>query len=130
MSQVKDFLEDEILAEFDDLRGLKPGTDDHARLSGDICNMCKIYIEMEKMDNDLVEKENRRTIEEETRLNELKERRKEKIMDICKDIGIAGGTLACYAVLFGLGIKFEESGTFRSKMFTNLLNKLKPSQIK
>lgn len=52
MNDVKNFLEGEILDEFDTLQELDRGSEEHSRAVDDICKMCKTLGELEKIEKD------------------------------------------------------------------------------
>lgn len=127
--KVKDFLKDEILERFDEFRELERGSEEYSRFNTDTCNLIKAYNEIEKMERDTDEKEIRRKIEESMKAEDLKAKRKEKWIDVGVNVGVTCVTMIFYMGLYGIGLKFEESGTFRSKTFTNLYNKIRPPRI-
>ena len=128
--KVKDFLEDEILGEFDKLQDLDAGSEEHARAVQDICNMTKSYSDLEKLERDTDEKEVRREIEDEVRSQEFEEHKKEKTVDLVMNFFSMALPLWAYNVWMNRGFKFEEEGTYRSRTFTNLINKFKPNSLK
>lgn len=123
MTDLKNFLEDEIFADFDKLQDLEPGSEERSRFTGDMCKKIDAYLDVKKLEFDLDDRTIKRDKEENSRIEESIERKKDKWIDRGINLAIEGGKLGAYAVLFCLGLKFEESGIWRGKM-TNLLMNL------
>ena len=127
MSQVKNFLEDEILSEFDKLQDLDFGSEEYSRAVNGICMMCDKHNSIEKLEKDVEDKELRRTTDEEYRDKEYELNKK----NVWFTIGIAiAGMIVGYSFdnyWMNEGFKFEESGTYRSKTF-NPFVKINPKR--
>lgn len=118
--KTKDLLEDEICKEIQALSEMNIGTESKASAIDDLTKLYKLKIEESKTETDCWE-------------NEIKEKQlKEQVKDRYFRTGTAVAEillpLMLYAVFMCKGFKFEETGTYTSTTFRNLLMRFKPTK--
>lgn len=106
-------LEDEIIGEIESLGDLDPGSEDYKAVVDGIAKLCKAQTEMEnaKAENNT---QRAKTILDRVRL--------------CVDAAGIVLPLIFYANWMRKGLKFEETGTFTSTTFKNLIGKFRPEK--
>ena len=96
-----------------------------------VTELYKLRIEEMKIAADAEDKAAKREIEIENNLRnslykdeELKQCKKDRRVKV----GLAVGQGVLYGTAFLIGLNFEKTGTFTSKMFTNLIGKIRPGK--
>lgn len=141
-NEVKEALNEELLREIRRVKHMGAGTDDESKAVANIAKLLAQVNDAEKIDNEVVFKAD----DTDLKLNQLEfERDKFKAeserlkaeAEVSKKQGriklvIDGAAViipaGLYLWLCSKGFKFEESGTFTSTTFRNLINKIKPSR--
>lgn len=132
---IKAMLSEEIASEIESISQMLPGSDEHAAAVEDLVKLYKLGIEEAKIELDTDEKRRRRVMDKEHHNadNELEQRQlEERVKDRYFRFGaeVAGIVLplAFYAFWMNRGFKFEETGTFTSKTFKDLIGCFKPKK--
>lgn len=116
-----DYKIDELMSELDNLPA---GSVERSRAVSDLVNLLNIRLNRKK-DQDQYEG---RLLEEADAAREketkVKSERKDRIIKVSLTILEICGPLILYAIFMAKGFKFEESGTYTSGTFRNLINKL------
>lgn len=129
--EIKRLLEDEIRSEIEKVSSLTPGNADHAKAVESLATLYKLNIEQTENDREFMARCDHDLIEEREMLlktKELEERKKDRYFKL----GLEGGslilTLVCYGIWMSRGFKFEETGTYTSNTFRNLINRFRPTR--
>lgn len=117
----------EIEEGFDKLNNMEVGTDQHKTAVDELTKLMDRAIEMDKVENELRDKEETRKNETELRLKQMEDDKKDRLVRNC---------LTGFSILSGIGVtvwgalkswKFEETGTITStagrKFIGNLFNR-------
>ena len=119
--EIRKQLEKEISDELETISDLEFGSEEEARAIDNLTKLYKLKLE---------EDESKRKIEEERNFKD--KQLKEQVKDRYFRTGISAGEiilpLIFYAVWMNKGFKFEETGTFTSGTFRNLINCFKPKK--
>lgn len=119
--EIRKQLEREISDELETISDLEFGSEEEARAIDNLTKLYKLKLE---------EDESKRKIEEERNFKD--KQLKEQVKDRYFRTGISAGEiilpLIFYAVWMNKGFKFEETGTFTSGTFRNLINCFKPKK--
>lgn len=132
---VKDLLNEEIIAGFQNLSNLEDGSEEKAGAIDDLVKLYKLRIEENKSEWDADEKYDRRVMEDKANIKDdemkhkqLEEQTKERYFKV----GMAAAELMVPLIFYGIwmrkGFKFEETGTYTSKTFTGLINRFRPTK--
>lgn len=115
MDQIQELLENELVSQFETLSELEPGTEERSRVIDDISTLYKLRLTEKESDESQQQK---------------KREMKAQMKDRWTRIGMAAMELILPLTFYGAwvnkGLRFEESGTFTSQTFRNLIGKLKP----
>ena len=107
-------LEMELDKDFDKLDGLEVGTEEHAEASKILLQLLDRKIEMDKIENEMRDKEETRKIETELKRKQMDDDKKDRLIRNC---------LTGASIISGIGVtvwgalkswKFEETGTITS----------------
>ena len=128
MSELKVKLTEEIKEQFEELRSLTPGTDERANAVEDLAKLYKLKIEEDRSEQDYTEKCDKRILEAEQKLAELKEQAKDRNYKLVAEVGLGVGYLVFYGIWMHKGFKFEETGTITSGTFKGLTRLFKPTK--
>ena len=113
MADIQSLLDGVIETEIQNLGSLSSGSDEKSKAIQNLATLHKLRIE---------------EIKAETEAEEKRERR----VDRCVRTGVAVGELVLPLVFYGIwmnkGFKFEETGSFTSTTFKNLLNRFRPTK--
>lgn len=118
--KTKELLEEKITEELKSLSNMKMGSDEKIAVVDELTKLYKLKIEEIKTETDLKE-------------IDIKEKQlREQVKDRYFRTGIAAAEiilpLVLYAAFMRKGFKFEETGTYTSTTFRNLLTRFKPSK--
>lgn len=121
-------LYDEIETEFDKLRKMNPGSDEHRATVDSLAKLMDRAIEMEKVSNDCEDKAKVRESEELLKQQQMRDEKKDRL--IKNIISSAGIVLPLLVTMWGtkVSLKFEEEGTFTTIMGRGFINKLLPKK--
>ena len=146
MSDIQSLLDGVIETEIQNLGSLSSGSDEKSKAIQNLATLHKLRIEEIKAGTDADEKRERRKMDSEQRKAELdgkkadrdqeetfqKRQAMDQMIDRCVRTGVAVGELVLPLVFYGIwmnrGFKFEETGSFTSTTFKNLLNRFRPTK--
>ena len=121
-------LYDEIETEFDKLRTMKPGSDEHRATVDSLAKLMDRAIEMKKVDIDCKDKAAIRENEQIAKMQQMDDDKKDRL--IKNLLNAAGIILPILVTIWGtkVSLKFEEEGTFTTIMGRGFINKLLPKK--
>lgn len=129
--ELKNLLEDEIRSEITKLSSMEPGSAEHQKAADSLATLYKLNIEQTENDRAFMEKCDREATEAREvmiKIEELEERKKDRIVKIIME----GAGLALPLIFYGIwmrkGFKFEETGTYTSTTFRGLFNRFRPTR--
>lgn len=124
MDKIKDLLSKEIETELNTLEDMDMGSDEQSKAVNDLTKLLDRAIEIEKMDNDKLQKEKTAEIEAEIKYKQLKSENIDRIIkNGLTGVSIIGGfALTVWGTI--KSIKFEETGTITTIMGRGFINKL------
>ena len=142
MAEINKMLDDAIETEIRNLNALETGSKEKSSVIDDIATLYKLRIDEVKANADAEEKRERRIMDSErqkaddaARMQEdaFKQRQiQEQSLDRYVKIGIAVAELTLPLVFYGVwmrrGFKFEETGSFTSTTFRNLIGRFRPTK--
>lgn len=117
-------LREELQSEFEDLRDMKLGTEEHKIAADTVMKLMDRAIEIEKLENEVQDKAENREIETDLKTKQMNEDKKDRFVKNC---------LTAVSVVGGLGLtiwgsckswKFEETGTITSTAGREFMKKL------
>lgn len=121
-------LYDEIETGFEKLRGVEIGSEEYKAKVDGLTKLLDRAIEIEKVNNDCVDKaeirKNDKLIKEQQLVDDKKDRLVKNL------IGVGGVVLPILVTIWGtkVSLKFEETGTFTTIMGRGFINKLLPKK--
>ena len=125
---IKTLLEVEIEDQFNKLSEMEKGSDEYKATVDSAIKLTDRMIELEKLEDERLDKEQSRKFDSELKLSEVKEDRKDRIIKNC--ISVAGIVLPIIVTLWGTktSLKFEEEGTITTSIGRGFINKLLPKK--
>lgn len=125
---LKHLLEVEIEDQFDKLAEMEKGSDEYKAMVDSTIKLTDRMIELEKLEDERLDKEQDRDFDHELKLNESKENKRDRI--IKNGISIAGIILPIVLTVWGTktSLKFEEEGTITTTVGRGFINKLLPKK--
>ena len=125
---IKTLLEVEIEDQFDKLSEMEKGSDEYKATVDSAIKLTDRMIELEKLEDERLDKEQSRKFDSELKLSEVKEDRKDRIIKNC--ISAAGIVLPIIVTVWGTktSLKFEEEGTITTSIGRGFINKLLPKK--
>lgn len=125
---IKTLLEVEIEDQFDKLSEMEKGSDEYKATVDSAIKLTDRMIELEKLEDERLDKEQSRKFDSELKLSEAKEDRKDRIIKNC--ISVAGIVLPIIVTVWGTktSLKFEEEGTITTSIGRGFINKLLPKK--
>ena len=125
---IKTLLEVEIEDQFDKLSEMEKGSDEYKATVDSAIKLTDRMIELEKLEDERLDKEQSRKFDSELKLSEVKEDRKDRIIKNC--ISVAGIVLPIIVTVWGtkISLKFEEEGTITTSIGRGFINKLLPKK--
>lgn len=125
---IKTLLEVEIEDQFDKLSEMEKGSDEYKATVDSAIKLTDRMIELEKLEDERLDKEQSRKFDSELKLSEVKEDRKDRIIKNC--ISVAGIVLPIALTVWGTktSLKFEEEGTITTSIGRGFINKLLPKK--
>lgn len=124
--EIKSLLEEEIKSEIKNLSNYVPGSEDHSYAVENLSKLYKLKIEETKNEKELLEAVAARESELQLKKEQLSEQVKDRYWKIGIEIGGFVVPMIFYAIWMHRGFRFEETGTYTSKTFTNLINRFRP----
>ena len=153
MADIQSLLDGVIETEIQNLGSLSSGSDEKSKAIQNLATLHKLRIDEIKAKTDADEKHERREMDGKQRKDELtlkereldgkeadrdreetfqKRQAMDQMIDRCVRTGVAVGELVLPLVFYGIwmnkGFKFEETGSFTSTTFKNLLNHFRPTK--
>lgn len=153
MADIQSLLDGVIETEIQNLGSLSSGSDEKSKAIQNLATLHKLRIEEIKAETDTDEKRERRKMDSEQRKDELTLKERElngkeadrdrektfqnrqvmdQMIDRCMRPGMDIAGLVLPLVFYGIwmnkGFKFEETGSFTSTTFKNLLNRFRPTK--
>lgn len=153
MADIQSLLDGVIEQEIQNVESLTSGSDEKSKAIQNLVTLHKLRIEEIKAETDAEEKRERWEMDSEQRKAELtlkereldskaadrdreemfqKRQAMDQVIDRCVRTGVAVGELVLPLVFYGIwmnkGFKFEETGSFTSTTFKNLLNRFRPTK--
>lgn len=125
---LKHLLEVEIEDQFDKLAEMEKGSDEYKAMVDSTIKLTDRMIELEKLEDERLDKEQDRDFDHELKLNESKENKRDRI--IKNGISIAGIILPIVLTVWGTktSLRFEEEGTITTTVGRGFINKLLPKK--
>lgn len=125
---IEHLLYDEMETEFEKLRELTPGSDEHKAIVDELAKLMDRAIEMEKVNNECVDKAEIRENEQALKKQQFEDEKRDRL--IKNIISVAGIALPLMVTIWGtkVSLKFEEEGTFTTIMGRGFINKLLPKK--
>lgn len=125
---IETLLYDEIETEFEKLRTTEYGSEQYKVTVDGLTKLMDRAIEMEKVSNDCEDKAANREIEQNIKLQQLADDKKDRLVK--NIIGGAGVVLPLLLTIWGtkVSLEFEKEGTFTTIMGRGFINKLLPKK--
>lgn len=130
--QIRKRLDEVIESEILNLSSLETGSEEKGSAVDDLTKLYKLRIEETKNEMEFRDKHQARINESDMAEAGREAQLAEQVKDRYFRAGIAAAEIvvpiAFYAMWMKRGFKFEETGTYTSKTFTNLINRFKPTK--
>lgn len=125
---VKTLLEEEIRGEFEGLNELEVGSKEYRTTVDGLTKLIDRAIEIEKMESESDEKVENRVFDNDLKLKQLDEEKKDRLIKNC--ISVAGIVIPSAITIWGTfkTFKFEEEGTITTTMGRGFINRLFPKK--
>lgn len=122
--KLQNLLCDEITSEFEELSKLQVGTDEYKAAVDGITKLVDRAVEIEKLNNELDAKEIEREFDQDLKLKQIDEDRKDRRAK--NTIAVAGIVIPVVVTVWGTikTLKFEIDGTVTTMAGRNFINKL------
>lgn len=124
MGEISTLLNDEIVAEIQNLSEMEDGSEEKSQAIDNLVKLHRLRIEEIECELDADEKVKRRQMEHEQINEQVKERHFK--------VGVAAPELIVPLIFYGIwmrkGFKFEETGTYTSNTFKGLINRFRPTK--
>lgn len=146
MAEMKSLLDGVIEREIQSIESMESGSEERVSAINELATLYKLRIEEIKAETDAKEKDERREMDsnkckqelndklaDRTREEELQKRQfRDQLIDRCVKAGVDVAGLVLPLMFYGIwmnrGFKFEETGSFTSTTFKNLLNRFRPTK--
>ena len=130
--QIRKRLDDVIESDILNLGTLEIGSEKRGAAVDDLAKLYKLRVEETKNEMELRDRREARFMESEAAETNKQAQLSEQVKDRYFRVGIATAEIfvpiAFYALWMKRGFKFEETGTYTSKTFMNLINRFKPTK--
>ena len=125
---VKTLLEEEIRGEFEGLNELEVGSEEYKTTVDGLTKLIDRAIEIEKMESESDEKVENRVFDNDLKLKQLDEEKKDRLIKNC--INVVGIVIPSVITIWGTfkTFKFEEEGTITTTMGRGFINRLFPKK--
>lgn len=138
MAEIKSLLDGVIEQEIQNVESLNSGSDEKSAAIRDLATLHKLRIEEIKAETEAEElslkerelnsKDADRSYEEELQSRQTRGQTIDRCVKACIDVAGLVLPLICYGIWMNKGFKFEETGSFTSTTFKNLLNRFRPTK--
>lgn len=121
---IRSVLEEEIEMEFNELKSMNLGSDEHVATTNNVLKLVDRAIELEKMDADIDDKAESREVEAELKRESMNSEKKDKIVK--NGLTLAGIVVPVCVTIWGTlkSLKFEETGTITTLSGKNFFNQI------
>ena len=121
---IRNVLEEEIEMEFNELKSMNLGSDEHVETTNNVLKLVDRVIELEKMDADIDNKAESREVEAELKRELMNSEKKDKIVK--NGLTLAGIVVPVCVTIWGTlkSLKFEETGTITTLSGKNFFNQI------
>ena len=125
---IEPMLESKIAAEFEKLKELEPGSEEHKERFRELTELTKLAIEIDKVEIDGADKAATRESEQLMKQQQMNDEKKDRVVKNL--LSAAGIVLPILVTIWGtkVSLKFEEEGTFTTIMGRGFINKLLPKK--
>ena len=125
---VKNLLNEEIRDEIEILSKLEVGSDEHKTAADALAKLLDKSIEMEKLDLEHQEKVDNREADQQIKMLQIKDERKDRLIkNTLTGVSVVGGfALTIWGTI--KSIKFEQTGTITTIMGRGFIQKLLPKK--
>ena len=127
MAEIKSMLDNEIENEIENLSSLEEG-EEKSRAIKDLAQLHKLRIDEIKTEAEVAEKRDRLEYDERVKMEQAKENKIDRWVKIGTAAAELGAPLLFYGIWMNKGFKFEETGSFTSTTFKNLLSRFRPTK--
>lgn len=121
-------LSEEIQSELEELKKMEVGSEDYKTTVDGLTKLVDRAIEMERIDMENQDKAENREIDNNFRLKQMEEERKDRFVKNC--IAVAGIAIPSIITIWGTvkSIEFEKEGTITTIIGRGFINKLLPKK--
>ena len=123
---IRQELEQELLGQIQVLNQLELGSKEHAMACESVAKLYRTILEEDKNEADEADKLAQLELEQERYEADAAQKKKESYIKYGLEAAGIALPLSFYAYWMRKGFKFEETGTFTSNTFKNLIQKFKP----
>lgn len=131
-----ELLDRKITELLEQIENLEAGSEERARAVKDVSELIRVRTEKYKVEMDATLRDDQLKLEEKKveresarNVDQDENQKKFKWLDAGIRIGEFVLTMTTYGLLFRKGLKFEETGTWRSPFFRNLWSRFKPTKM-
>lgn len=126
--QLLQSLADTLQKQFNELAKLTPGSKEYSALVADIRTLWDLGLEETRIRIDADDTLYDRDIEAAKAEEERKNKHFDRVIKIGLDLAAIMVPATIYTVLFFVGLKFEEVGSFSTSWMRNLMGKIRPTK--
>lgn len=125
---MKTLLREEIQSEFEELKKIRVGTDEHKAAVDSLAKLMDKAIDLEKVDNERIDKTENRDMEYSLKMREMSDERKDRwVKNGLTAASVFGGfALTVWGTI--KSINFEKDGTITTIMGRGFIQKLIPKK--
>lgn len=130
---LKDFIEESLFKQYEQLNNLELGSEEHLRASKAIAEQAKAWTEMNKVELEYNDRAAQRESDEKTKIAQAVESRKSanRGLLITAIIGTVQtvATLGAYDSWYNRGLEFEQTGAVTSGTVKNFFKSIRPNKV-
>lgn len=123
---VKDLLKEELVNEIRAISSMDAGSEEEQKAVDNFNVLYKLNLEQQKIDNDLAHREKQLDFDASKEEQRIEDEKRNKYIQWGIDIASLVLPLSLYTKWLSKGFKFEQTGTFTSTTFRDLLKHIKP----
>ena len=123
---VKELLKEELVSEIQTISSMDAGSDELQRAVDNFNVLYRLNLEQQKIDNDLAHREKQLDFDASKEEQRIEDEKRNKYIQWGIDIASLVLPLSLYTKWLSKGFKFEQTGTFTSTTFRDLLKHIKP----
>lgn len=121
-------LADTLQEQFNDLKKLEPGSKEYSALVADIRSLWDLGLEETRIRIEADDTLYERDVEAAKAEEEKRNKQFDRVIKIGLDLAAIAVPATIYTVLFLVGLKFEETGSFSTSWMRNLMGKIRPTK--